>query len=157
VKRKRIVKGEGSHALGIVKRFFPEVISVKDAKQPISVEVTPADNKGAKVRNHKACAMAVACKRVMKADGVIVAVTKAYIVNGKHATRFALPESVGREVVSFDRNAGFAPGLYRMNPPKPTDKLGRVSGGHQRDRKTAGKPPRFIHHTSGIRVLGAEV
>jgi hypothetical protein len=91
----------------------------------------------------------------MKADGVIVAVTKAYVIIGNRATRYALPESVSREVVSFDREAGFAPGVYMMRPPKPTDKLGAVAGSGR--KSGTGKKARFIHHTTGIRVLGSEV
>ena len=64
------------NALSIVNKFFPEVTSITDANKTIQIEVVLADNKNAKVRNHQACAMAIACKRAMKADGVIVAMTK---------------------------------------------------------------------------------
>ena len=142
-------------SLNIVQKFFPEVTSVSDSKKTIQVEVIEADSKNAKVKNHQACAMAVACKRAMQADGVIVAMTKAYIIFGKKAIRYALPESVSREVVSFDREAGFAPGIYQMRPPKPTDKLGAVRGGNH--HTGTGKPAKFHHYTIGIRVLGSEV
>lgn len=144
------------NALSIVNKFFPEVTSITDANKTIQIEVVLADNKNAKVRNHQACAMAIACKRAMKADGVIVAMTKCYVIIGKKATRYALPESVSREVVSFDREAGFAPGVYQMRPPKPTDKLGAVMGGNRKKTGT-GKPAKFHHYTTGIRVLGSEV
>jgi hypothetical protein len=141
-------------ALSIVREFFPGVKSVKDAKHKIIVEVTRNDNNSAKVRDHKACAMAVACKRMTKADGVIVSVKTAYIITGSVATRFFLPERISREVVSFDRNAGFATGEYQMNPPRESRRLGGYSGG-QKSTKGNGGTIRRKHMTSGIRtVLG---
>src|ERR1700734_609460 len=76
-----------SDALSIVKEFFPNALTVKDAKEPITVQVTKGDNNSAKVRDHKACAMAVACKRAEHADGVIVSVMTAYVIKGTTATR----------------------------------------------------------------------
>lgn len=150
-------KDQESGTLRIVQKFFPEVTSVTDAVKPIQIEVAQADSKNAKVRNHQACAMAVACKRAMKADGVIVALTKAYVIMGKRAVRYQLPESVSREVISFDREAGFAPGTYQMSVPNPNAKLGAIRGGHNRENEGTGKKKKFIHHTTGIRVLGSEV
>jgi hypothetical protein len=143
-------------ALGIVKQFFPQVEDVKDAKHPLLVEVTKNDNKSAKVRDHKACAMAVACKRAEKADGVIVSVMTAYVIKGNTATRYRLPQSVSREVVSFDREAGFEPGEYTMSPPVPTSRLGsmRGTGVHT----GTGKKITRVHRTSRIRtVLGTRL
>ena len=144
-------------AVKLVQRYFPDVKTVKDADQPILVEVTNRDTKSAKVKNHKACAMAVACKRMTHADGVIVSVQTAYIIHGDKALRFNLPESVAREVVSFDREAGFAPGEYHMNPPSPSRKLGSRTGS-PKDKSTGnGKPIKRVHKTEGIRtVLGSK-
>lgn len=141
-------------ALRIVQQFFPEVKWVNDAKEPIVVQVTKQDNNSAKVKNHKACAMAVACKRSEKAEGVIVSMTMAYVINGTVATRYRLPQSVSREVVSFDRAAGFDPGEYQMSVPVPSGKLGAVrgTGGRRTGEK---KKIKRIHYTGGVRtVLG---
>ncbi len=99
----------GPRALSIVKKYFPKVNRVIDADDRIIVEVTDADSKSKAVRDHNACAMAVACKRKMHADGVIIAVSTAYIVKGKKAIRYKVPESVAREIVSFDRDSYFEP------------------------------------------------
>jgi hypothetical protein len=85
-------------------------------------------------------------------------VSKAYVIQGQTAYRFNLPESVAREVVSFDRDAGFDPGVYTMNPPKPSQKLGAITGSHARgdsgERK--GEKIKRKHQTGGIRsVLGS--
>ena len=142
-------------ALEIVQKFFPEVEKVEDANRKCLIEVTSHDNSSAKVKNHKACAMAVACKRKFHLDGVIVSVKTAYLVKGKHARRFALPERVSREVVSFDRKGGFASGEYELNPPAKSNRLGKEitrRGPH----KVAGKE-HFRHLTEGIRtVLGSK-
>lgn len=150
------------NSLKIVQEYFPEVTSVKDAKEPITVEVTKADNSSAKVRNHKACAMAVACKRKMQAAGVIVSVATAYVIQGNHATRYQLPESVSREVVSFDRDAGFAPGEYTMIPFTESRKLGTSYGSRGGNREIIEpgklKKQRKHHKTTGIRtVLGSKL
>jgi hypothetical protein len=143
-------------ALKIVQKFFPGVESVSDAPEPIIVEVTKADNRSAKVKNHKACAMAVACKRSEHADGVIVSLTRAYVIKGNQAVRYSLPESVAREVVSFDREAGFDVGEYHLGAPGPAAKLGAI---HTQERKTAhgGKKIKYHKTGGGIRtVLGSK-
>lgn len=145
-----------SSALQNVQKYFPGVESVVDAKEPITVEVTKQDNKSAKVKNHQACAMAVACKRTMKADGVIVSVSTAYVINGTTATRYRIPESVSREVISFDREAGFDPGLYSLAVCEPTSKLGASRGGNT-GRTGTGNKKKTKHQTGGIRtVLGSK-
>jgi hypothetical protein len=151
------VVAEKSVALRIVKKFFPNVGFVIDAKQPLVLEVTNRDANSSLVRNHKACAMAVACKRTLSADGVIVGIRTIYVIKSNTATRFRVPEQVSREIVSFDRNAGFAPGIYRLLPPARGDKLGDAKSGKTHNR-TDKKQPELIHHTVGIRtVLGSGV
>lgn len=145
------------YALQIVNRFFPEVKTIKDARIDASIEVTQRDSSSATVKNHKACALAVACKRKLNLDGVIISVTTAYLVKDEHATRYSLPESVSREVVSFDRQGGFSPGKYELHRPSPTNRLGHRTGG-DRDKKTGnGRRRKFRHMTKGIRtVLGSK-
>lgn len=156
-------KKVGSRALQVVKTYFPKVTKVTDADGPIDVEVTDADNKSAQVRNHNACAMAVACKRKFKADGVIIAIATAYIIKGNEATRFTLPDSVQREVVSFDRKAGFMPGDYRLVPHSPNARLG-AHREPQSEKTSAHNGPggfkkrlKYRHFTEGVRAaLGSK-
>ncbi len=140
-------------ALEIVRRFHPNVESVKDSTKPLIIEVTKKDCESKAVKNQKECAMAQACKRQLKADGVIICLSTSYIIKGTHATRYKNTEAISREVVSFDRKAGFEPGIYELAKVPPTSKLGRNNGRHG---KGEGKsyPPKFHHHrTENVRLL----
>src|SRR5262245_1503051 len=124
-KSKRSVKQQiGARCLNLVKQFFPKVSKVKDADDSLIIEVTAADVKSSQVRNHNACAMAVACKRSQRLDGVIISVGTAYLIKNEEATRYILPSSVSREVVSFDRNGSFMPGEYHISPFPKSNRIG---------------------------------
>jgi hypothetical protein len=101
--------------------------------------------------------MAVACKRKFHLDGVIISRTKAYLVKGKKARRFDLPETVSREIVSFDRGAGFSPGRYELAKVSPENRLGSRT---KRKKDTAirdNEPKRKRHITTNVRtVLGGQ-
>lgn len=147
-------RGLGSYALGVVRKFFPEVEKVKDSTGYLSLEVTKGDINSRAARKHKECPLATACKRMLKADGVVVSVRTVYVVEGKTATRYQIPESGSREIVSFDRDGGFAPGYYFLKPPDK--KLGESQGGHTGNHGRSGKKIQRKHFTSGIRtVLGS--
>jgi hypothetical protein len=136
-------------SLAIVKKFFPNVSTVSDGKKTVRVEVTKKDSNSSTVKNHKGCAMAVACKRTFDLSGVVISRDRAYLVTGDKAVRYALPESVSREVVSFDRNAGFAEGEYALvPPPKVVTAKGKAKGHRERE----GYERKFSHRTSGIRT-----
>jgi hypothetical protein len=96
-------RGPGHSALLVVQKYFPEVKSVQDATANVSVEVTREDDMIATKKSHKSCAMAVACKRKLKLNGVIVSVKTAYMIKGERALRFHLPEHTSIEVVSFSQ------------------------------------------------------
>ena len=139
------------NALTVVRKHFPDVKTVKDAKSNISVEVTKQDVAISKRGKHKECAMAVACKRKMKLDGVLIARSIGYVIKGNTATRFKIPTSLSREVTSFDRGASFEPGTYSLAKPDKALGTRKRSGKHSR----SGKGPQFHHFTVGIRaVLG---
>src|SRR4051812_10849704 len=115
--KKRKTKDIGYKALGAVRQFFPHVKTIEDARATALIEVTPKDNSSSAIKDHHRCALAVACKRALRADGVLIGTRTAYVVHGERAHRFRLNESASREIVSFDRNAGFAPGIYMLRPP----------------------------------------
>src|SRR5262245_17263448 len=117
-------KTKFSHSLYIVRRFYPKVTTVVDADNPVTVEVTFHDNNHGAVKSHRTCALAIACKRFFKADGVIIGQGTSYIVHGTMATRFKNTETVTREIVSFDRKAGFDVGRYNLSPPSPCNRIG---------------------------------
>lgn len=138
-------------ALRTVQQFFPKVKTVEDADKPMMVEITQADNSNALVRDHTTCALAVACKRTARADGVLIGTTTAYVIHGTKAMRFRLGPSIAREIVSFDREAGFDAGWYKMCPPSESARLGydRSGATHNPSGRSA---KRFRHFTSGIRT-----
>lgn len=153
--KKKKQGGAGSHALAVVRKFFPNVDKVSDATGTVDVSVTAADDKASRKKDHAECAMAMACKREMKLDGVIVSRKTAYLIKGGTATRYELPESTSREVVSFDRGSGFAPGDYHLRPPSESRRLGAITGGGGPTKTT--RKIRRVHHTAGIRaVLGSK-
>jgi hypothetical protein len=145
-------------ALHNVRKFFPKVTRVTDAAKGLEIEVTKQDDKVSRRNDHAGCAMAVACKREYKLDGVIIARTVAYLVKGDEAIRYYVPERATREIVSFDRGGGFAPGSYALT--KPTYNLGHSHGKApegSRGGKTGGLAKRFHHLTDGVRtVLGSK-
>ncbi len=145
-----------STALNTVKKFFPKVKRVVDSKSNALIEVTQQDANSKDVKNHSKCAMAVACKRKFHLDGVIISRSVAYLIKGNKARRFKLPPSVSREVVSFDRGSGFAPGKYSLSKVNESIKLGTPSH-KQKIKNRIVKEKRFRHLTSNVRsVLGGE-
>lgn len=155
-----MTKGAGSMSLKTVQKYFPEVKKVVDAKSNIRVEVTHKDDIAATRKAHKGCAMAVACKRSMKLDGVIISIKTAYMIRGDKAIRFSLPERVSREVVSFDRGSGFDTGIYELVKPSPANRLGSPhnSEGRSGAATYTGKVKKHKVLTRNIRtVLGSEV
>lgn len=134
-----------------VKRLFPNVTFAYDSNQAIEISVNNKDCSDAKRKDSANCALARAAKRELKADGAIIGLSSSYIIRGAKAIRFATPEAVQREIVSFDRNQNFEPGEYRLVPKSPTNRLGQI-----RNRKVGGKnknATRKIHHSVNVRVL----
>lgn len=144
-------------AINTVRKFFPKVVRVVDATTNALIDVTESDVAKSKKKNHKECAMAVACKRKFKLDGVIISKSVAYLVKGNRARRFKVGEAIVREVVSFDRGAGFSPGKYSLRAPSPLDQMGaraKRRGANNTSRKHAGEDikKRFVHKTGNVRV-----
>lgn len=133
-------------ALILIQDYFPQVQRVIDAKRKRIVEVTERDCALAVAKSHTICALAIACKRFFKADGVIIQVTTAFIVKGARAIRYRLPTSIGREITSFDRGAEYDPGRYLLSRPSPKRQ--------QKVKKLAAHKGKgeFRHHTRNIRT-----
>lgn len=143
-------------ALNMVKKQFPQVKRVIDAKEGIRVTVTKRDSSEGRKKSPEHCALAKACVRELKADGAIINVSKSYIIKGETAMRYTTSEGVAREITSFDRHQDFAPGDdYLLSPVAPSNRLGvkrRVgrSGSH-----TPKKQHLAIHRheTTDIRMV----
>lgn len=146
-----------SDALTRIQKFVPDVSKVIDAKRDLFIEVTKHDDKAGKKGKHQECALAVACKRKYNADSVLISRSTAYIIKGKKATRFHLPSTVSREITSFDRGAGFEPGVYELHRPS-TKLTGKKHGGKapNHSKRDNSRPKRFIHRTSNIRFSLSE-
>lgn len=140
--------------LNTVQKFFPNVKVVVDAKMNAAIDVTEQDVKSSKLKSHKQCAMAVACKRKFHLDGVIISKSVAYLIKGNKARRFKVPESVAREVVSFDRGAGFSIGKYALQAIPKSDQMNRPRGKKAPGGSHKGESimKRFYHKTDNVRA-----
>lgn len=143
---------QGKSALSIVRKYYPNVQSVVDAKKAVAIEVTAEDCRSGKAKSASSCAMARAFER--EYDGAIISLSAAYLIKGNKATRYRVPDSVTREIVSFDRSRKFEPGEYELyvptqyrlgtkrkhtNPVRHLDKNGvRYQPTKARNHKTAG-------------------
>jgi hypothetical protein len=143
-----------SSALRNIHKFFPKVTKVTDASKKLIIEVVPKDEAVSLKKDHAGCALAVACKREYKLDGVIVSRTMAYLIKGDEAIRYSLPESASREIVSFDRGGGFEPGSYELN--KPDRKLGDGHGSGTGHGRAGGLTIKHRMTTNVRSVLGAK-
>lgn len=147
-----------SAALKIVQKNFPDVTKIVDSRKDLLVEVNRHDVKAAAKQDHQACAMAVACKRKLHLDGIMVSINKAYLVKGNKAMRFSVPVSVAREIVSFDRGSDFVPGSYSLKAVPLRERIGARLDRGRGNHTGTGKRRVHRHITTGIRAVlgGAE-
>lgn len=137
-----------------IRRLFPNVKNAYDSDKAIEVSVEKRDCNEAKRRDPAECALARAAKRELHADGAVIGISTSYIIKGDKAIRFATPESVRREIVSFDRHQDFEPGTYHLPPKPPTNRLGVSSRGKdKRDRHDEASKKKKVHHSVRIRIL----
>lgn len=107
-----------------IKRAYPNVKTIIDAKRQVSIHVTENDCKNGEAMEPTECALAKAVKRQFHADVAIIGLGCSYIIKGDKATRFRTPERVQREIVSFDRSKDFASGDYKLSVMSPTARFG---------------------------------
>src|SRR6266496_819113 len=112
------------HLLFALHKFWPEITTIVDAKNKLTITVLPEDVEGAEPNKPEACAVARACVREYKIDAVAVFRGRAYLRQGTHVTRFCVPEKIARELISFDRARFFTPGVYTLLPPPRSAHLG---------------------------------
>lgn len=140
-------------ALGIIQKYHPNVKSVVDATEPLYIEVTKKDCKNGSSKEPGDCVIARACRR--EYEGAVISMSVAYIVDGETAYRYMVPQSIAREVVSFDRAGMFQPGLYSLNAPVACQRLGAHLASRPRSgkKKTVHSRKKRNHATAGIRRL----
>jgi arginase family enzyme len=134
-----------------IRKLFPQVQSVVDSDVTIEVSVNRKDCKDATKMNPSNCALARATKRELHADGVIIGLSSSYVIKGDVAVRFATPESVQREIISFDRHQDFATGEYTLRPKSPTNRLN--SGNYKHKTGKNKKVTRRLHTSARVRIL----
>lgn len=134
--------------LSIIKKLFPRVERIVDAVDPIRIEVTPRDQREAVKLDPQRCAMAQACRRQERVDGVVISLSIAYLIKGNTAVRYNVPHSVSREITSFDRHKDFRNGEYQLGVPSKahTARAPHKTGGN-------GKHASFRHYTGGVRAF----
>lgn len=142
---------QGKSALGIVQKYYPWITAVVDAKRSLDIVVSKADCRTGKTKAADQCAMAKACEK--EHDGAIISLSVAYIIDGTKATRYKVPTSVAREIVSFDRFGGFSPGVYNLAAPTKIQRLGKRTGPQSKAKGNYGKVKKRHHRTAGIRSL----
>jgi hypothetical protein len=122
-----------------------------DASEDLEIEVTKSDVLSSKKGDPHNCAAAVATKRQLKAE-VEVHISRTYVKDNKHKRyiRFLTPESIRREITSFDRSAIFEPGEYVLKAASPGQKLG-VYRGRSTQKNSNYKRRGAVHHTVNIR------
>lgn len=134
-----------------LRKMFPKVEYAVDAHAPVYVTVGDKDCKDARKLNPSECALARAARRELHADGVIIGMSTSYIIKGNKAVRFDTPQSVAREIVSFDRHGDFATGDYHLIPKSPSNQFGEKQRGNKGGaNKTA---TRKIHISARVRML----
>jgi len=147
----RLKAKRGTYGLNRVRKYFPAVETVSDAKKGVSINVTEVDCSGAKKGDFTSCALAKACRRQFKADGAIVGISYSYLVTGSHATRFRTPPSVAREIITFDRHNDFDIGTYQLCRVSPSARLGTRPDNPTGKHDAAIRIKYIVHHTSRVR------
>lgn len=124
-----------------------EGLPVVDATHDIALHVLSIDVKNATKNDPKSCAAAKAGQRELKKD-VRVFLTRTYVKEKKNWVRYLTPESVSREIISFDRGSSFEPGIYNVKAPHESMKLGHYRG--RSFKPKTGKTNQKPRHATGM-------
>jgi hypothetical protein len=154
--RKQYHGKSGIKSLKKIHKYFPKITSIEDASKPVVVEVTPNDVATSNVRDPAMCAFAKACYNKFNADGVIIGLSTSYVIIGERAIRYRNTQGLIREIVSFDRKAGFEAGTYMISPHSPASRLGLYKGRETHPRSNGKDRRQFKHFTTNVRVLGVD-
>ena len=127
-------------------------LPVVDATKDVFITVNTADVNGSKKLNPEQCTAARAGKRLLGTE-VKVYLTRTYIKRKDHWVRFITPQSVSREITSFDRGSNFSLGDYVLKAPSERSRLGAHRGhSYEGDRKHRRNAPQ--HRTADVRDWG---
>jgi hypothetical protein len=132
------------------------VASVEDATEDLTIVVTAADCRKGIAKNHTQCPGALAAGR--GADGAIISKRSAYVIKGRKAIRYRVPERLTREEVAVDRGGSFQPGTYVLSHPHKGERLTERKTGKTHNKSNRTSPSFTPHLTEGMRTtLGGRV
>ena len=132
-------------------------LPVVDAKTPLIIRINKRDVKLGHTKDPGACAAARCLLRsVPKIQAARVHLSRSYIqIGNTHWVRYATPQSLRSEVVSFDRGGKFLPGAHALLPLTEGQlPSGRRQGGKDRPKRRKGKK-RAYHVVTGVRFRKA--
>lgn len=123
-----------------------------DAIKDLEICVTKHDISTARKNDPNHCAAANAITRELKVEAE-VHISRTYIKDNERKVwvRYLTPNSVGREITSFDRSSIFDSGNYNLKAPSPGQKLGYVRGNNHRETGKGNKHKLLRHVTANIR------
>lgn len=149
---------KGRNIAARIKEKFPNVKTVSDSHQPVRIDVTGKDKRGAIPQDHMGCAFALAAKRCLKADGAYIGIETSYLIFKDEAIRFSTPATVAREIPSFDRHEDFANGVYRLSAVRPSRRIGRPRGTNTKLNRPKKKIKQggFIPQAGTARIRGED-
>lgn len=125
----------------------------QDATKEMFIEVSEDDVAKSSPRKPETCAFARACHRAHKIDAAYFFRTTAWIQKGKTLTRYLLPPSMQQELTSFDRGQKMEPGIYRLKPPAPAQRMGVLRPGTPGKGKSSKLGfKQFRHRTTNVRA-----
>ena len=123
-----------------------------DATKDMEICVTKHDVSISRKNDPMNCAAANAIKRTTRTEAE-VHISRTYLLDKakKRWIRFITPESVSREITSFDRSAIFEPGDYVLKVPGPTQRLDYPRKSHTGPKDNHKTKKTVVHHTVNIR------
>ena len=146
----------------VTKRAAELGVKVVDATAPLMLEVKQSDIDRAVPKNSKVCAFARACERAMPVEAAFFFKSTAWLEYKDKIVRYRLPNSMQKEIVSFDRSRQMEPGVYRLSAIGKNKTLKAKAKERERDKAAkrshqgAGKLRRteaFRHKTTNVRGL----
>lgn len=172
---KKPTKAKQSKALRRLRKFWPNVNKIVEARQPLLISVTEEDSKQGRKKDPAGCALVRACQRLKIAEHALIGIGNSYLIKGNVATRYKTSNTVSREITSFDRHQDFATGRdYRLSAISPKGTLGEmIKSNNKRTEErreyfkkraqergwkdSEAKPPIAVHHnihrTARVRKL----
>lgn len=145
-------------ALSRLRKTYPFLKSVRDAKKGINISIHEKDAKSGRKKDPENCALARACVRQHIADAAVIGIGTSYLIKGEVAIRYKTSQTVAREITSFDRHQDFAAGRdYKLSAPCLTSTLegAKHYNAQRKNRKLNPKRDHEFkakyHHTANIR------